>query len=128
MLEDFRFWFWKTNRITVVITFDEVIVGLDGKESDGKFDFVLSFGNVANFFYGEFFGDSGKTVGDGVSFTFYVFDEEVVLHEFDGPSSEVRMSRLFLEKIDKRTVIGVDDDFGSIDVRDEVSEGEDDCT
>ena len=112
----------------IVIAFYEVIVGLDRKKSDGKFDFVLGFGNVANFLYGEFFGDSGETVGDGVSFTFYVFDEEVVLHEFDGPSGEVRMSRLFLEEIDEGTVISVDDDFCSIDVRDKVTKGEDNCT
>ena len=112
----------------IVITFYEVIVGMDRKESDGEFDFVLSFGNVANFLYGEFFVDSGKTVGDGVFFTFYMFNEEVILHEFDGPSCEVRMSRLFLKKIDKGTVIGVDNDFCSIDIGDEVTKGEDNCT
>ena len=37
------------------------------------------------------------------------------------------MSRLFLEKIDKGTVIGVNNYFCSIDVWGEISEGEDDC-
>ena len=47
------------DRKVIVVSVDEIVVGLSRKKSDGEFDFVLSFGEMKNFLYGELFCYAG---------------------------------------------------------------------